>query len=320
MLLPSSELPLKLEPFPAESGLGYCLRGVSRNGADFHALRRILGVCDSAQFTHAHAPMLSALLGASIEWLRLSLAESSGLARGVRSCYGHTVYAHNHLCVNRPKICAHCIRQTGYCRAIWDFSMSTVCLEHACTLIDHCQKCKQRLRWERPSIEVGHCGHYLLPALPSERIPAELLEWQASLESAFADRRAPPLCMTGDLYSLIHCMSLGGACALASAFGSLERPLSPWHTGQTIKSRTAQEWQRIVLRSIPRMQNCALSQGNGRDISGVIAQPMLMRLLQASANSVDYQIALNLLERIFDIHLDRRLRGLYPHIGQQQLF
>lgn len=320
MSLPESAFPLNFDPFLDESGLGYCLRVVSRNGANLHALRRLLGISATTQFNGVHAPALAAVFHASQSWLQKALAESGGLAHGTRNYRGHVVYAHNHLRLKHPQVCPQCIRQGGYCRAVWDLSMSTICLDHGCSLINRCTKCRQILRWDRPSIDVGHCGHYIQSPLKRDAIAPELVEWQKILEDLFARTKRTTSGLAPQWANLIRTMSLGGACILIAAFGCMERPLMAIHTGQSVKTSSPLEWQTMALRAIERIQSLESGLTSGQDLSAVVAQPTLLRLLHTHGDSADHQIAMSLMSRIFDVQPDRRMRGLYPNLGQLSLF
>jgi hypothetical protein len=51
--------------------------------------------------------------------------------------------------VNKAKICPSCLRETNYCRRLWDLIPVTVCHFHKCLLIDACPKCNKGITWAR---------------------------------------------------------------------------------------------------------------------------------------------------------------------------
>lgn len=56
-----------------------------------------------------------------------------------------------------PKICPACLRESGYCRKVWDLAPLTSCPIHRCLLLAECPKCKRRISWIRNSI--SQCPH-----------------------------------------------------------------------------------------------------------------------------------------------------------------
>lgn len=114
-------------------------------------------------------------------------------------------------------------------------------------------------------------------------------------------------------------MTLGGMFMIVAAFGTIERPFSPISSAVSIKKFCPGEWQAIVQRAMQRLST--LESGcDGKRLSGLVAQPLLLRLLRAHVAAVDQQTALGLLDQIFHTQVDRHLLEQYPHLGQQQLF
>ncbi|MCA1633208.1 MAG: TniQ family protein [Acidobacteria bacterium] len=65
-----------------------------------------------------------------------------------------------HQYVIRPrsvKICSECLRESPYCRRIWEMSLVTVCPNHLCLLLDECPRCKKRIHCLRNSVCVCSC-------------------------------------------------------------------------------------------------------------------------------------------------------------------
>lgn len=57
----------------------------------------------------------------------------------------------------QPRICPECLRETNYCRRIWDLSLVTTCLAHRCQLIDECPKCNKQISSIRNQISICSC-------------------------------------------------------------------------------------------------------------------------------------------------------------------
>lgn len=319
MYLPECGLPLIVDPFPDESGLGYCLRVLSRNGTNFHGLRRLLGIAEVTPLSQSHAYEMAKLFQVSIPWLEGALPESYKARTGGHGFFGHQLFARNHLRAHSPQVCAQCIHRYGYCRAAWELSLATVCVEHGTTLTHRCEECGQHLRWDRPSVDVGHCGHYIKFATDQPTASGDLLDWQKLVERKFSSGENLTHHDSPSWQGILQPMTLGGIFMVVTAFGFIEWPFAPISSAVSIKKLCPSEWQTIVQRAIPRLS--ALESGCDRkELSGLVAQHLLLRLLKAHVSSIDQQTALGLLEKIFHIEVDRHFLGQYPHLGQQQLF
>lgn len=218
-----TELPVKCNPYPGESGYGFCLRAIQRNGANLHALRRILNLPEVQALNNSHAYALSNIFGVSSPWLTSALKEKSHGKIRPQGFWGHTIYLPTHLRWAKPQVCPLCVHRNGYCKAIWDVTLSTVCLEHGCLLVDSCTQCGQPLRWNRPSVDVGHCKHYIQAPTQNSDIPSDAFDVQAFLERKFSaqidglegtqlSRRPTP--------HLLESSSFGSALVYLTAFGA----------------------------------------------------------------------------------------------------
>jgi len=316
---PEYGLVIRPDPFPDESGLGFCLRASSRNGTDLFGLRRLLGVKETTQFKRADAAAMARVLHVDAGWLQQGLQETHRLHAGQQNYFGHRMYAFNHLRTRWPQVCAKCIHQYGYCRAVWDLSLSTVCVEHGCTLTTCCGQCRQALRWNRPSIDVGHCGHYIKHGPNQLSITDDLMRWQCFVEAKFTSGRSLQEAPAADWQNMLQPMTLGGAFMVVAAFGVTEKPLMPIRSGMALKKMSPTDWQVIIKRALDRL--CVLeSLGTGEPLSSLVAEPFLMRLLDGHASTADQQTAWRCLDRIFKVKLDRTLLAKHPFLGQQSLF
>lgn len=60
--------------------------------------------------------------------------------------------------LQRSKICPACLRESNYCRRLWDLVPLTVCHIHKSLLIDVCPKCNKRITWAREYVCSCPCG------------------------------------------------------------------------------------------------------------------------------------------------------------------
>jgi TniQ len=72
------------------------------------------------------------------------------------------------------KICPECLRESPYCRRIWELSLVTVCPNHLCLLVDECPRCKKRIPDLRNSVCVCSCEfdwrEYITPSLEEDGV------------------------------------------------------------------------------------------------------------------------------------------------------
>jgi TniQ len=59
--------------------------------------------------------------------------------------------------LSEAKVCPACLRESNYCRRLWDLAPVTVCLAHGNLLLDECPECGVRIKWNRTSVSVCHC-------------------------------------------------------------------------------------------------------------------------------------------------------------------
>ena len=65
--------------------------------------------------------------------------------------FGHVVHA-EYVSLSRRRACPLCLQDSPHHRAIWNFSLLTVCPEHGVPLVERCQGCSRVLTWATPSV------------------------------------------------------------------------------------------------------------------------------------------------------------------------
>lgn len=170
-LIRDEKLLLREKPYSDESLLGYIIRLTSLNDYDTPTwitrcakLGYIGHACSLVLNDYANLELLSRLSGTDINELQSLLYKSSDGSNGKfasRLIFGQSVPSYV-IRVWEPKICQACIRESEYCRKVWDLIPITACPIHNCLLLDKCPKCQKRLSWVRGSI--GRCplpcGYY----------------------------------------------------------------------------------------------------------------------------------------------------------------
>lgn len=219
-------LPVPAEPLPGESGYGFCLRLAAVNSMSLAELLALVDIKRLGQIGASESKALAFLGGAPSESLQgrfpVNLAKSVGLN-------GHVLPLRSMLRWRRPQICPCCIAVNGWCRLNWEFSLSVVCLEHRCLLIDECPTCGKQLSWTRPGVEWGVCKHFLgMHPSAMKLAPDDLLLFGQQV-SALVDQTLQADSLAGMPLKLP--LSLGGCFIWAYAFGVSKRQMGSVERG-----------------------------------------------------------------------------------------
>ena len=310
-----AELPIRRTPFPDESGLGFCLRVSVDNGANLHSLRRIIGLSDSVFISQMDAGKLSQLTQTSLDWLRAALPPKP--SSKIRTCYGHKWFSPPYHFRSSPQLCPLCVNRSGYARDIWDVALSTICVEHNCLLIDHCTDCGAAIRWNRPALEVGHCGHIFKASKHDLDLTATLHRFQVELTDRF--RHMEP---TGHLthnFGESQRISLDGWCSLISSIGFCERGSRSGK--QLLSNKSTRQWFEIVNRALILIE--MLNHSNWRRLPDNVvtfSEAILMRMLKKHDSTADQRLAAYLLNEMCELPIVGRVGGQFEHLSQLELF
>jgi len=312
-------LPVSIEPYDDESGMGYCLRVISCNGASLHALRRLVEVEEIRRFTTKNAKSLSRVFQRSPEWLETALPSAEKTKPYRRDYFGQRWFSRNHLRTQNPQVCIRCIHAKGYCRAIWDVSIGTVCLEHRCRLLDFCTQCRKPLRWDRPRIDVGHCGH-LLTTPPETQASSNLFELQSFLEQKFYTSVGVGDVPNCNYSSLLNRLSLSGIHSVIVGFGLRQRPLEVMHSTVRIKTYQCDEWAAIVERGLVRLTHFKADPSTQSQLSELVVENLLEQMVLNHESVHDQKAALALIEQIFKKKIRAEFGSPLAHLSQLELF
>lgn len=310
----SDLLPIVLAPAAGESGVGFLLRVASTNGISMHKLRQLAGMTEAETFTAKHEDRLLALVGLAGSWPSRLLPQR--ISGGGVTCYGHRFRVRMMLRFRRPQFCPVCIQEARVCAAHWDLSLSVVCLRHKCFVQDLCPSCSAPVRWNRPSVEWGHCKHFLGGVAVSEDTLQDLLAVQKITEDLL-NHRAPNFSPVA-----LSCpgLSLDAWCSFLWASGVIETPDSPPRRTVITRAPSSMNARTVVARSITRLRACAESGRGLCDLAHVVAEAPLVGAILASAHECDRAICLNWYVSIFGerqaVSLMRRHRAL----SQMSLF
>lgn len=289
------QLPITLVPYDDESATGFILRSLQTNGVNMHWLRRSVGLPELHMLTQTHAHAVAWVLQCSELWLVTKLDfrwKSEGSY--FWSWNNYEFFCSNHLRRRHPQVCPQCVHLNGYCKQIWDLAVVTHCSEHLTILLDECEHCRTRLRWDRPSVDVCHCGHVLTSVSEAVSNGAPFFELldilQVQMRSEFlGDGKRDTLTS-----KFLTNMSLPGVLTLIYAFGILEREFQVISPSLRTKSIRTLEWAGIVRRAWCRLETLNLEQPN-KSLQGIVDAISLSHLLNKSIDPVDQQIAMLLL-------------------------
>jgi hypothetical protein len=72
--------------------------------------------------------------------------------------FAGSIIPRNLIRLSNPMICAACLRESNYCRRLWDLVPLTACPNHGCLLIHECPKCSNQITWARKRVSICRCG------------------------------------------------------------------------------------------------------------------------------------------------------------------
>jgi TniQ len=316
-----AHVPLKVEPHFDESGHGYCLRAGTVNGVNLQGLKRLLKLGAGVTLRSEHAEILGALLQVDTHRLAHTLPTPFRGSKGLGAQYfGHRFLTKNHLRTRNPQVCPECLRSGGYCRAVWDLSISTICERHDRYLLDHCLDCGQQIRWHRPSVDVGHCGHYLSKKSTAEKSASELHEIQSLIDSIFARGLIDaPAHHQGIPHDLVG-MSIDGLTTLTFAFGVLPEPYAvvPYAVHQ--RSLTSAYVQEVATRGLIRLKGMYGEDSAPAQNRELVAEALLLRLVLLPANDGDRAVGLQMATALYGESVVEGWAKRYPELSQLRLF
>lgn len=314
-------LPLSVNPFEDESGMGLCLRATTKNGGRLSALRRVLQIGEHEQFKQAHAPFLSQVLGIDHEILSRILPSMTGKGAGVRvGCYGHQFRMKAMLRTRNPQICAMCIREHGYARAEWDISLSSVCLEHDVGLVEHCPRCHARIRWDRPAMDWGHCGHQLAVASTNEAIDRDHQMAQSILNAALWGRQAGEVIAVAGFFPWLAGLSLDGWGNILWAAGIRDRPQGPVPKGTFARTPSTCFSRQLVAQGMKRLVAWSRGELATAEMAALTSEAPLIGAVLRPATTADREITLCMYSMLFGDGAGEALKRRLPNSMQLELF
>lgn len=284
-------LPRLVDPYPTESATGFCLRALALQGLNLHWLRRTAGMPYGALPTQAYWRQIGAVFEPAADWLLDALPVAHGTVPRAWVLCGHQFLSANQLRLRWPQLCLMCLAEQGYCQAIWDVSLLTVCGVHGWALVDRCAACARVFTWDRPGISRCMCRALIARAARDEAVqPLNVLEQaiMGHLQGAHAGRKqfhgAALPDWLGDL-------SLDGLLCVTHAFGELQAPHQKGLPSVLCRSMSTPQWRAVMSRAVARLKAFARPDGQYIELGASVSRSILQRLLRVHCTPGDLDVA-----------------------------
>lgn len=279
-------LPVQVVLQEGEAGTGFCLRLAAKNGLSLVELRSLLEMSATDSFKLDHVRKLALLSGVGPEQLEQRLpAPWKGVRKGLRYA-GHALRLRAFHRGRKPQICPVCIGRHGICREEWDFTLSCVCMEHRCPLVDRCPTCDAVLRWDRPATDWSQCRHHLGQAFQAgPPLDPGLIDMQAVLLALMRHDELPQLSFAWPFPGRV---SLDGWFALVWAFGSITTSHQAPRPGTFSSVPSSAAVREVILRAHERMWRFSnRDRQQSEELKALIAEAPLVGLLRDSDHEID---------------------------------
>lgn len=299
--------------------MGFLLRCATRNGTNLHHLRVLAGIYSMRQLWADDTPKLAHVLGIPDSVLRPMFVQKGRFEGDAAHRVHGLLFARTGLLrLIQPQVCASCIHQSGYCRAVWDCRLYTVCHIHQVTMTEFCNACGEALRWYRPAVDVCRCGAYF-QATSAAAVSIESAEFQIAeaIAKHFGESIEVGYQATG-LPLWLDSLSLDGLCTLVRAFGvclgAHERVCN-----SSLFKRRGGFWRGVCGRAWSRLHQYAITAEHS-ELAPFIWEGALERMCLSPIAPVDRQVASMLLHEVFGIRLGESGRGHRTMLSQLKLF
>lgn len=206
------------QPIPDESFWGYTTRLTELNHyKNSRWILKLAGIqLDHGPFGHAFIlrenidlSALAQLGGVEISKLTsLTYPPANGSGSPVKHRFFDSLVPWTLICLSYSKVCPACLRESNYCRRMWDLVPVTACPAHNCLLIHECPSCKKRITWARHRVSICRCGFDWREA-PQTALEDSELEVARHLHDLCAPKPRKHRANFGATYSPIRDLELG---------------------------------------------------------------------------------------------------------------
>ena len=293
----ASPLPVRVEPAPGESGLGYMLRAARANGLSLPGLLEALELPKSPRPTREGLVALAQTTEVDHAWLLDTTAVASRRDGYCCAWWRDRLWTCSlSLRGAYPQVCTECLREGRPCMLEWELTGFVACLRHQCPLTDACLQCGRRLSWWRPSIDVCSCGHFLARDPDCPRVSDELLGWIAKLAAAVRGVSSPISNTAQELPRWLDAFSADGLLAATFAFGIRREPFERITSATATLPPSTLRAAEVLGRGIARIRRSGDLRGRcPSDLRMYLYEEGLQRLWRRGAEQADRLAAAGLL-------------------------
>lgn len=299
--------------------MGFLLRSAAANGISLHALRDLCGLSSVRTLWAIDAPSLAGVLNVPVSELQLILIDKRRhMDASAYQTGGQIIVRTELLRLGRPQICVICVHRQGYCNAMWDCQLYTVCHIHRTPMVELCKACGGALRWYRLAVDVCQCGAYFQPLseLGPDVSDADL--WVAHRIAKYFGDDPSGDTVSKAMPDWINELSFDGFLSLILAFGI--RVTSHQRVSRVSRAKMPRGfWRGVSTRAIQRLEDFS-SGANARLLAPWIWEGGLESLALSHVQRADQQVALRLLREVFDTEIAARFGSERAALCQMSLF
>ncbi|HEY4081859.1 MAG TPA: TniQ family protein [Burkholderiaceae bacterium] len=286
------QLPVRLEPAPSESGLGFILRALRANGIPFDRGVQWLNFERHRPMDRANARRVAWSLNVDADQFgeRLVTRDPGGGKGWVRLA-GQRLRRQVAPNVLYAKLCPQCVRERGVTRLSWLLRAAVGCPFHGYSLIWTCPTCGRGIGWDRPAVDLCRCGrHFRCATAPP--LESGVRGWLCWLEAALSSSKLQPTVMPAfdKLPMVLRHLSVDGAFRIIEAMGMIAAP------GQSVrgamsKCSAPRELGAVIARGLERLSAIEADLENAPRFGAVTNQVALARLFKDCAAIEDQSLA-----------------------------
>lgn len=290
------QLPVRVELAPGESGLGFALRALRANGVAFERGMEWLGLERHKPVDREAIRRVAWALNVDADALAQRIVTLDSGRQGWVRLAGQRVRRHIASTRYYAKLCPQCVRERGITRVSWLLRATVGCPLHGYSLIRSCKRCGQGISWDRPDVDICHCGHPFKAMDGPKPLEARVQAWLCWLESAvcqFGQPATNPVARAELPDALTH-LSIDGAFRIIEAAGlcvSCENVRVAIATCKTPHGLGA-----VIERGIERIQSIQDNPEAVQRYARVFNQVALVQLVGDYAAPADHSLAWWLLQ------------------------
>jgi hypothetical protein len=286
-----NSLPISRHPFEQESGLSCLFRNLHANGLTPKDAQHWLSIRSWSPMTHAELPLWAWAANVDKDWLGDHVVVvSRGHGEAKYGFKGHKLGEGSAASYHSARICPMCIKQGRFHRLSWQLACVPGCVIHDLILLDRCPNCGRVISWNRPALDICHCGRFLTVANGEHRLPPLLPSWIRWIESRLANRDGIVDPSDFGLPCLFGSLSIDGSARVVCAAGLLPNSNASPGTPSRL-SRTSVGMAEILARGLNRLAGLDRDFSNLPVLRSILHIPALERMRSQAISPADETMA-----------------------------